>query len=63
VRSVRGLYGDQPLLGFLHADPPADHFFEPAMQPDGAWAATFDWLVVIGSGAGMALMFVACVSR
>ena len=51
------------MLGFLLADPPADHFFEPAMQPDGAWAATLDWLVVIGSGAGMALMFVACVSR
>lgn len=36
----------------------ADNVFEPAMQPDGAWAATFGGLVGVGDGAGMGLLFV-----
>jgi len=45
-------------VGFLLAGPLADWLFEPAMQPDGALATTFGWLVGVGSGAGMGLMFV-----
>lgn len=45
-------------LGFFLAGPLADRLFEPAMQPGGAWAATFGNLVGTGPGAGMALMFV-----
>ena len=40
------------------AGPLADRVFEPAMQPDGAWASMFGWLVGTGTGAGMSLMFV-----
>lgn len=40
------------------AGPLADRLFEPAMQPGGALAETFGWLVGIGPGAGMGLMFV-----
>lgn len=40
------------------AGPLADNVFEPAMQPDGALAPLFGWLVGTGAGAGMALMFV-----
>lgn len=45
-------------IGYLLAGPLADWLFEPAMQPTGAWAASFGWLVGTGPGAGMALMFV-----
>ena len=45
-------------VGFLLAGPLADWLFEPAMQPGGAWVATFGWLVGAGPGAGMGLMFV-----
>ena len=45
-------------LGFLLAGPLADRLFEPAMQSGGAWATTFGWLVGVGPGAGMGLMFV-----
>ncbi|MCE7985568.1 MAG: MFS transporter [Caldilinea sp. CFX5] len=45
-------------VGYLLSGPLADRLFEPAMQPGGAWAATFGWLVGTGPGAGMALMFV-----
>lgn len=45
-------------LGYLLAGPLADRLFEPAMQPTGAWSATFGWLVGVGPGAGMGLMFV-----
>lgn len=41
------------LGGFL-----ADRFFEPAMQPGGAWAGAFGWLVGTGPGAGMGLLLV-----
>ena len=40
------------------AGPLADNVFEPAMQPDGALAPLFGWLVGTGAGAGMGLMFV-----
>ncbi len=45
-------------LSTLISGPLADYVFEPAMQPDGAWAPIFGGLVGTGAGAGMALMFV-----
>jgi hypothetical protein len=36
----------------------ADAVFEPAMRTGGSLAPTFGWLVGIGPGAGMALIFV-----
>jgi MFS transporter, DHA3 family, macrolide efflux protein len=45
-------------LAMLLAGPLADQFFEPAMQPGGALADLFGWLVGSGAGAGMGLMFV-----
>lgn len=45
-------------LAMLSAGPLADWVFEPAMMEGGALANTFDWLVGIGPGAGMGLMFV-----
>lgn len=45
-------------LGYLIAGPLADYVFEPAMAPGGALADTFGWLVGVGPGAGMGLMFV-----
>lgn len=45
-------------LAYLLAGPLADRVLEPAMQPSGALAGTFGWLVGTGAGAGMALMFV-----
>ncbi len=36
----------------------ADYVTEPAMQPGGALAKTFGWLVGTGPGSGMALQFV-----
>ncbi len=44
-------------LGYLLAGPLADHVFEPAMAPGGSLVALFGWLVGIGAGAGMAVMF------
>lgn len=44
-------------VGYLLAGPLADRLFEPAMQPGGAWAEAFGWLVGTGPGAGMGLMF------
>jgi MFS transporter, DHA3 family, macrolide efflux protein len=44
-------------LAMLLAGPLADWIFEPAMQPGGALAASFGWLVGTGSGSGMALIF------
>jgi MFS transporter, DHA3 family, macrolide efflux protein len=46
-------------LGLVIAGPLADLIFEPQMQPGGALAETFGWLVGVGPGAGMGLMFVA----
>lgn len=45
-------------LAMLTAGPLADRLFEPAMRVGGAWAATFGWLVGVGPGAGMGLLFV-----
>jgi MFS transporter, DHA3 family, macrolide efflux protein len=47
-------------LSMLIAGPLADVIFEPAMQPDGAWAGTFGWLVGVGPGAGIGLLFIIC---
>lgn len=44
-------------LGYLLGGLLADRLFEPAMMPGGALAATFDGLVGVGPGAGMALLF------
>lgn len=43
-------------LATLIAGPLADYVMEPAMQPDGALAPVFGWLVGTGTGAGMGLM-------
>ena len=48
-------------IGYLLAGPLADRLFEPAMARGGRLAVVFGWLVGIGPGAGMALMF-ACTS-
>jgi MFS transporter, DHA3 family, macrolide efflux protein len=45
-------------LGLVIAGPLADLFFEPQMQSGGTLAETFGWLVGVGPGAGMGLMFV-----
>lgn len=45
-------------IGILLSGPLADRVFEPAMQPDGALAPLFGWLVGTGPGAGIGLMFV-----
>jgi DHA3 family macrolide efflux protein-like MFS transporter len=45
-------------LAMLIAGPLADFVLEPAMHPGGALAGTFGWLVGVGPGRGMALMFV-----
>jgi predicted MFS family arabinose efflux permease len=47
-------------LGMLIAGPLADNVFGPAMMPDGSWADSLGWLVGVGPGAGMALIFVIC---
>lgn len=43
-------------VAMLLVGPLADHVFEPAMMPGGSLSGTFDWLVGVGPGAGMALM-------
>jgi len=45
-------------LAMLTAGPLADYLFEPAMQAGGAWAPQLGWLVGIGPGAGIGLLFV-----
>ncbi|MGB3438349.1 MAG: MFS transporter [Actinophytocola sp.] len=45
-------------LGLVIAGPVADQIFEPAMDPGGALAGTFGWLVGTGPGAGMGLLTV-----
>ncbi|MEN6300227.1 MAG: MFS transporter [Anaerolineaceae bacterium] len=45
-------------LALLIAGPLADHLFEPAMKEGGALASSFCWLVGVGPGRGMALIFV-----
>ena len=44
--------------GYLLGGLLADYWFEPALAMDGVWTGTFGWLVGIGPGAGIALMFV-----
>jgi len=46
-------------LGYVLAGVLADGWLEPGIQPGGALAASFGWLVGEGPGAGIALMFVA----
>ncbi|MFW6183988.1 MAG: hypothetical protein ACOC8X_09345 [Chloroflexota bacterium] len=43
--------------GFLFGGVSADYVFEPALALDGALALRLGWLVGVGPGAGMALMF------
>lgn len=43
-------------LAQLIAGPLADFVMEPALQPNGALAGTFGWLVGTGAGAGMGLI-------
>lgn len=45
-------------LSMLLAGPLADFIFEPAMMPDGFLSQIFGWLVGVGPGAGMSLIFV-----
>ena len=45
-------------LAMLTAGPLADRLFEPAMQVGSRWAHLFGWLVGVGPGAGMGLLFV-----
>jgi MFS transporter, DHA3 family, macrolide efflux protein len=45
-------------VGYLLGGLLADRWFEPAMMPGGALDASFGWLVGVGPGAGIALMFV-----
>jgi MFS family permease len=48
--------GSMP-FGYLLAGFLADQVFEPAMSVSGPLARTFGWLVGVGPGAGMGLMF------
>ncbi|MCL4860052.1 MAG: MFS transporter [Caldilineaceae bacterium] len=45
-------------VGYLLAGLLADQWLEPAMAPTGALAPRLGWLVGVGPGAGIALMFV-----
>jgi hypothetical protein len=45
-------------LAMLTAGPLADRLFEPAMQAGSRWANLFGWLVGVGPGAGIGLLFV-----
>lgn len=45
-------------LAMLTAGPLADWLFEPAMQAGSRWATLFGWLVGVGPGAGIGLLFV-----
>lgn len=45
-------------LAMLSAGPLADRVFGPAMQPGGALAPLFGWLVGVGPGAGIALIMI-----
>lgn len=45
-------------LGALIAGPLADYVMEPAMRQGGALTGTFGWLVGVGPGAGMSLIFI-----
>lgn len=45
-------------IGMVMAGPLADAVMTPAMMPGGALAGTFGWLVGVGPGAGIGLLFV-----
>jgi DHA3 family macrolide efflux protein-like MFS transporter len=45
-------------LGLILAGPLADLVFEPALREGGALTGSLGWLVGVGPGAGMGLMFV-----
>jgi MFS family permease len=47
-------------VAMLIAGPLADIILEPAMRTDGALTGAFGWLVGVGPGAGMGLIFVFC---
>lgn len=47
-------------LGMLIAGPLADNVFGPAMMPEGVLAGRLGWLVGVGPGSGMALIFIIC---
>ncbi len=47
-------------LSMLIAGPLADLALEPAMQEGGSLASSLGWLVGVGPGAGMALVFIFC---
>jgi len=44
-------------VGMAFAGPLADWVFGPAMMPGGALAPLFGWLVGVGPGAGISLLF------
>lgn len=46
-------------LAMLIAGPLADYVLEPAMQEGGTLTSTFGWLVGIGPGSGMSLMWIS----
>jgi DHA3 family macrolide efflux protein-like MFS transporter len=59
VFAVSEMFRSMPKpIGYLIAGPIADQLLGPAMQPNGALAPVFGWLVGTGPGAGIGLMFV-----
>jgi hypothetical protein len=59
VFSARRLIAQFPTsFAMTVVGPLADHVFEPAMAPGGAWGARLGGLLGTGPGAGMALMMV-----
>ena len=45
-------------IGMMIAGPLADVVMTPSMMPGGALSGTFGWLVGIGPGAGLGLLFI-----
>jgi len=59
VFSTRGLIAQiSTPISMVIAGPLADNVMTPAMMPGGSLASVFGWLVGVGPGAGMALIFV-----
>jgi MFS family permease len=59
VFAIQGMFQETTLaLGYLLAGPLADRVLGPAMMPGGGLAAAFGWLVGVGPGAGIGLMFI-----
>lgn len=59
VFSVRRLIAQiSAPFALLLAGPLADRVFEPAMAVGGSWSGVLGWLVGVGDGAGIGLMFV-----